>query len=74
MIEVLRRAGGYATLRRLNELVDFSSWTTKTPEASVRRIVQNSPEIDLSSVSTIDKVKLYNGTLPSKVLTLVFVE
>jgi len=45
VIEVLRSAGGYATLRRLNELVDFSLWATKTPEASVRRIVQNSPEI-----------------------------
>ena len=31
--------------RRLNELVDFSTWATKTPEASVRRIVQNSPQI-----------------------------
>ena len=45
VIEVLRKAGGYATLRKLNELVDFSTWATKTPEASVRRIVQNSPEI-----------------------------
>jgi len=45
VIEVLRKAGGYATLRRLNELVDFSTWATKTPEASVRRIVQDSPEI-----------------------------
>ena len=45
VIEVLRSAGGYATLRRLNELVDFSTWATKTPEASVRRIVQNSPQI-----------------------------
>ena len=45
VIEVLRSVGGYATLRRLNELVDFSSWATKTPEASVRRIVQESPEI-----------------------------
>jgi hypothetical protein len=45
VIETLRKAGGYATLRRLNELVDFSAWATKTPEASVRRIVQNSPEI-----------------------------
>ena len=35
VIEVLRQAGGYATLRRLNELVDFSTWATKTPEASV---------------------------------------
>ena len=42
VIEVLRKAGGYATLRKLNGLVDFSSWGTKTPEASVRRIVQNS--------------------------------
>ena len=42
---MLRNAGGYATLRRLNELVDFSTWATKTPEASVRRIVQNSHEI-----------------------------
>ena len=42
---MLRNAGGYATLRRLNELVDFSTWATKTPEASVRRIVQNSPQI-----------------------------
>ncbi len=45
VIETLRKEGGYATLRRLNELVDFSTWATKTPEASVRRIVQNSPQI-----------------------------
>lgn len=42
VIETLRRQGGCATLRRLNEVVDFSTWKTKTPEASVRRIVQNS--------------------------------
>lgn len=41
VIEKLRESGGYATLRRLNEIVDFSAWKTKTPEASVRRIVQN---------------------------------
>ena len=40
VIEAMRNEGGYATLRRLNEIVDFSSWTTKTPEATVRRIVQ----------------------------------
>lgn len=45
VIEVLRDAGGYATLRRLNELVDFTTWGTKTPDASIRRIVQNSPKI-----------------------------
>lgn len=45
VIEALRKEGGFATLRRLNEIVDFSSWKTKTPEASVRRIVQNSQSI-----------------------------
>lgn len=45
VIEALRIAGGYATLRRLNELVDFSSWATKTPEASIRRIVQQNDAI-----------------------------
>ena len=41
----MRKEGGYATLRRLNEVVDFSTWATKTPEATVRRIVQDSKEI-----------------------------
>jgi len=45
VIDAMRREGGFATFRRLNEIVDFSSWATKTPEASVRRIVQNSKEI-----------------------------
>lgn len=45
VIEALLSQGGYATLRRLNELIDFSNWKTKTPEASVRRIVQQSNDI-----------------------------
>lgn len=45
VIEALRREGGFATLRRLNEVMDFSSWKTKTPEATVRRLVQISKEI-----------------------------
>lgn len=45
VIQALKREGGYATLRRLNEVVDFSSWKTKTPEATIRRIVQVSNEI-----------------------------
>lgn len=45
VIETMRREGGYATLRRLNEIVDFSSWRTKTPEATIRRIVQDSKQI-----------------------------
>lgn len=45
VIETLRNQGGYATLRRLNEVMDFSKWKTKTPEASVRKIVQISDAI-----------------------------
>lgn len=45
VIEAMRKEGGYATLRRLNEIIDFSTWRTKTPEASVRRIVQQTKEI-----------------------------
>lgn len=45
VIEALRKQGGYATLRRLYEVMDFSSWKTRTPEASVRKIVQESNSI-----------------------------
>lgn len=45
VVKKLREEGGYATLRRLNEIVDFSSWKTKSPEATIRRIVQDSNQI-----------------------------
>ena len=45
VIQALRDEGGYATFKRLNEVLDFSTWKTKTPEASVRRIVQDSDKI-----------------------------
>lgn len=45
VVNALRSQGGWATLRRLNEVIDFTNWATKTPEASVRRIVQNSASI-----------------------------
>lgn len=45
VIDTLRRNGGYATLGDLYHLVDTSSWVTKTPNESIRRIVQLSPEI-----------------------------
>lgn len=43
-IDAMRANGGYATLQQLNMLVDFSTWKTKTPEASIRRIVQENDE------------------------------
>ena len=45
VIDTLRKCGGYATLGKLYHLVDTSSWGTKTPNESIRRIVQQSDEI-----------------------------
>ena len=44
VIETMKRLGGVATFGKLNSEIDFSSWKTKTPEASVRGIVQVNPE------------------------------
>lgn len=44
VVDAMKRNGGYATLRQLNALVDVSSWGTKTPEATIRRIVQTYDE------------------------------
>ena len=45
VIDTLRKIGGYATLGDLYHLVDTKSWATKTPNESIRRIVQQSNEI-----------------------------
>ncbi len=45
VIDTLRQTGGYATLGDLYHLVDTKSWATKTPNESIRRIVQQSDEI-----------------------------
>ena len=44
VINCLKELGGYATFSRLNSAINFSTWKTKTPEASIRRIVQDHPE------------------------------
>lgn len=41
VIEVMRNNGGFATLGFLNHNVDVSDWKSKTPFASIRRIVQD---------------------------------
>lgn len=45
VIDTLRKIGGYATLGDLYHLVDTKSWATKTPNESIRRIVQQSGEL-----------------------------
>ena len=65
VIEAMRKEGGYATLRRLNEIVDFSSWKTKTPEATVRRIVQLSKQFLLGMIKSHQLAeRLFHALLP----------
>ena len=45
VIDALREQGGYATLGELYHLVDTRLWATKTPNETIRRIVQVSNEI-----------------------------
>lgn len=44
VINAMRKNGGYATFGQLNQLVDVADWATKTPQASIRRIVQDSED------------------------------
>ena len=45
VVDTLRKIGGYATLGDLYHLVDTKLWATKTPNESIRRIVQQSDKI-----------------------------
>lgn len=45
VVRAMERNGGYATFQQLNQIVDVSTWKTKTPEASIRRIVQVHPDV-----------------------------
>lgn len=40
----MERNGGYATFQQLNRIVDTSDWRTKTPDATIRRIVHDNTE------------------------------
>lgn len=42
VIDTMRSLGGYSTLGNLYHAVDSSEWKTKTPNESIRRIVQKS--------------------------------
>ena len=45
VVGALEKCGGYATFSELNQHVDTSAWRTKTPAASIRRIVQTHPKL-----------------------------
>jgi hypothetical protein len=41
VIEVMEKRGGFATLSQLYQNVDVRNWKTKTPDATIRKIVQD---------------------------------
>ena len=53
VINTLREQGGYATLGNLYHLVDASTWATKTPNESIRRIVNGGSPIHTNLLSFI---------------------
>ena len=49
VVSALKELGGIATLSQLNRYLlapggDATKWATKTPEATIRRIVRNTPD------------------------------
>ncbi|MEL6525216.1 MAG: hypothetical protein AAFQ07_05845 [Chloroflexota bacterium] len=69
VIAALESNGGYATLGKLYQLVDFSTWATKTPHASVRRIVQQRKEI-FKIRPGLWALEDYRDTLPPNIMQL----
>lgn len=67
VIEALESNGGYATLGKLYQLIDFSSWGTKTPHASVRRIVQDRKEV-FKIRPGLWALETYRNQLPPQIL------
>lgn len=41
LVQAMENRGGFATLGQLYQDIDVSNWKTKTPYATIRRIVQN---------------------------------
>lgn len=45
VVAAMKKNGGYATFQQLNQLVNTSTWKTKTPAESIRKIVQVHPNL-----------------------------
>lgn len=67
VLEALKQNGGYATLGQLYHLVDTSSWKTKTPHASIRRIVQKNSQI-FKIKPGLWALEAYRDQLPSQIV------
>ncbi len=70
VIKVMKEHGGYATLSYLYENVPVSHWETNTPFHSIRRIVQERPEI-FKIKPGLWALKEYKDKLPKDITALM---
>lgn len=70
VIEAMRQNGGYATLGELNHIVPVAAWGTKTPFATIRRIVQQKKEYFFKIRPGLWALKEARHALPASVLAL----
>jgi len=70
VIKVMEENGGFATLKYLNENVPISEWKTKTPFASIRRIVQDS-RFFFKIKPGLWALKSYKDKLPPNILGII---
>lgn len=70
VVEVIERNNGYATLAFLNQKLDFSSWKTKTPYATIRRIVQKE-KLFFKIKPGLWALNSYKGNLPEDIRKLI---
>ncbi|MEA2089088.1 MAG: hypothetical protein U9O55_04625 [Patescibacteria group bacterium] len=66
VIKTMKESGGFATLGFLNQNVDISDWKTKTPFASIRRIVQDD-RFFFKIRPGLWALKIYKNKLPENI-------
>ncbi len=69
VVEAMERNGGFATLRYLYDNVRVATWKTKTPQATMRRIVQTSGEF-FRIKPGLWALESWRSRLPASVLSL----
>ncbi|KZE65022.1 hypothetical protein AV545_03630 [Paenibacillus jamilae] len=70
VIKVMESNGGYSTLMNLYQAVDFTLWKTKTPDATIRRIVQDQRHF-FKIRPGLWALKEFRNKLPKDVLNLI---
>jgi len=70
VIKVMEEIGGFATLSQLNHKVNYQNWKTRTPEATIRRIVQNKKYF-FKIKPGLWALNEYRNNLPDDIINLI---